>query len=215
MGQAQDAHGELSWLPALDFDFLGDSLSRFGGQKLVQDRVAGKFLKGPALPVFRWVQAKQVQSGRVPAHDVAMRIKHDNAFSHAVEQGFEFFLFVLELLKVSALRRKESGEPVLDGAQQVVFADRQRGEQGSARGHGKKSAERVQTLPQLCPLTQGSAQRGNATDKGCIPDPLRTCVRGKGQKEIEQEQGQQSETDRKQHGKGNIVSHTNGLRCIR
>ena len=65
MGQAQDAHGKLSRPPALNLDFLSDALSRFCGQKLVQHGVAGEFLKGPALPVFRWVQTKQMQRGRV------------------------------------------------------------------------------------------------------------------------------------------------------
>ena len=134
-----------------------------------------------------------------------MRINHNDAFRHAVEQGFEFFLLVLELLKVLALCGEESGELVLDGAQQVVFRTGKAG--GGTRfgtkeslcpafrrtvgGHGysfrQKGTERAQTPPELCPLTQCSAQRAKTTDKGSIPDPLRPCVRGKEQKEMEQE----------------------------
>ena len=144
-----------------------------------------------------------------------MRINHNKAFGHAVEQGFEFFLLVLELLKVLALRGEESGELVLDGAQEVIFSDRKSGEGGLVGSTRQKRTERAQTPSELCSLTQCSTEGGKATDKGSVPDPLRPCVCGKEQKEMEQEQGQQGEAERKQSGKGNIISHTNGRYRIR
>ena len=171
-------------------------------------------MKGPALPVFRRVQTKQVQSGRVAPHDTATHVNHDNAFGHCVEEGFELFLLILELVELVALGIEEPIEPVLDIAQLVVFEDRQSGQRSAVRSNTQKGAECTQAPPESCPLTERTAQRGKGAHKDGIPGPQRACFRGKEKKERE-EQGQQSQTNRKQNGKGNAIFHAKGLLFVR